>query len=330
MRGLAALLLVLAAPAFGQAPDSTLHFSEVQPTLIGGIEALQRSIVYPAADRRAGVQGRVIVQFVVDEHGVPVMIRVARGVSAGLDSAAVAAVRAARFTPGSQDGRPVKVRFSLPVTFRLLGEPAPYVTQGHFNTNSVWRAEFAARADSGAVVGGRGRLVWLAVSPEIARAEAVVDRGQVVEVITTLAPGVSPAAWSPVPSDIAEVNPRPDGYRHAVDLVERGLRYDTDVAVDEAGRTIRTRAPRCETSSPASGCVSVFPMLLGGADGVVARARFPASVPQPFPEGRVVFSADVDGRGFVSDVRLVSNTIGGPAGRGMADALGAALADAQF
>ncbi|HLT48688.1 MAG TPA: energy transducer TonB [Rubricoccaceae bacterium] len=92
---------------------------EQMPELQGGIEGLQRRIQYPEMARRAGIEGRVFVQFVVNEQGVPSDIRVVRGIGGGCDEAAVEAVRQSRFTPGLQRGRPVKVRMSLPVTFRL-------------------------------------------------------------------------------------------------------------------------------------------------------------------------------------------------------------------
>jgi TonB family protein len=101
-------------------PTSTVFESvEVQPVLIGGIGQLQAGIEYPSFDRTARNQGQVVVQFVVDEAGVPSQIVVVRSVSPGLDEAAAQAVRRARFEPGRQNGRPVKVRFSLPVTFRI-------------------------------------------------------------------------------------------------------------------------------------------------------------------------------------------------------------------
>ena len=94
-------------------------FAEIQPGLIGGIERLQEGIEYPHFERAAGVDGRVVVQFVVDEAGVPSQIVAVRSVSPGLDAAAMQAVREARFTPGRQNGQAVRVRFTLPVTFRL-------------------------------------------------------------------------------------------------------------------------------------------------------------------------------------------------------------------
>ena len=95
------------------------EFSEVQPVLIGGIEALQSRIVYPDWERRAGVEGIVIVGFTVGTGGAPYNIEIVRAVSPGLDLAAIQAVQLTRFTPGLQDGRPVDVLFTLPVTFRI-------------------------------------------------------------------------------------------------------------------------------------------------------------------------------------------------------------------
>ena len=93
--------------------------AEVQPELIGGLEELQKNVEYPDFARRAGIEGRVIIQFVVDERGNVVDPVVARSPNDALSEAALAAVRKAKFRPGQQRGRPVKVRFSLPVTFRL-------------------------------------------------------------------------------------------------------------------------------------------------------------------------------------------------------------------
>jgi protein TonB len=92
---------------------------EEDPELIGGLEGLQRSIRYPEIARKAGIEGRVFVQFVVDEKGNVIDPVVTRGIGGGCDEAALDAVRKAKFKPGKQRGRPVKVQYSLPVTFRL-------------------------------------------------------------------------------------------------------------------------------------------------------------------------------------------------------------------
>jgi len=92
---------------------------ERMPDLIGGLEALQRSIVYPEIARLAGIEGRVTVQFVIDERGNVLNPVVVRGIGGGCDEAAIEAVKKAKFTPGMQRGRPVKVAYTLPITFRL-------------------------------------------------------------------------------------------------------------------------------------------------------------------------------------------------------------------
>ena len=93
--------------------------AEVSPALVGGIAALQALVEYPEFARRAGVEGRVTVQFVVDERGNVVDPVVVQSPNDLLSEAALEAVRKAKFTPGQQRGRPVKVRFAVPVTFRL-------------------------------------------------------------------------------------------------------------------------------------------------------------------------------------------------------------------
>jgi protein TonB len=92
---------------------------EEMPDLIGGLAGIQSKIKYPEIARKAGVEGRVIVQFVVDENGNVTEPTVVRGIGAGCDQEAVRAVSEAKFTPGLQRGNPVKVKMSLPITFRL-------------------------------------------------------------------------------------------------------------------------------------------------------------------------------------------------------------------
>ncbi len=93
--------------------------AEKMPELIGGLAGVQASITYPRAAERAGVEGRVIVQFVVNEEGEVTDPVVLQGIGSGCDEEAVRAVSQARFTPGTQRGRPVKVKMTLPILFTL-------------------------------------------------------------------------------------------------------------------------------------------------------------------------------------------------------------------
>ncbi len=92
---------------------------EDMPQLKGGMEAIYRNLRYPEIARQAGIEGRVIVQFIIDENGQVVDPVVVRGIGGGCDEAAIEAVKQVEFTPGRQRGRPVRVRYSLPITFRL-------------------------------------------------------------------------------------------------------------------------------------------------------------------------------------------------------------------
>jgi len=92
---------------------------EQMPELIGGLASVQSRIRYPEVARLAGIEGRVVLQFVIDERGNvhdPVIIR---GIGGGCDEEALRAIKDAKFIPGMQRGRPVKVRYSMPITFSL-------------------------------------------------------------------------------------------------------------------------------------------------------------------------------------------------------------------
>ncbi len=92
---------------------------EEMPTIIGGMDALYDALVYPELARRAGIEGRVVVQFIIDEEGNVHNPQVIRGAGAGLDEAAVRAIQQLKFTPGRQRGRAVPVQYTIPVSFIL-------------------------------------------------------------------------------------------------------------------------------------------------------------------------------------------------------------------
>ncbi|MCS3698247.1 energy transducer TonB [Salinibacter ruber] len=91
------------------------------PGLIGGMKSLRESAkdLYPEFAKKAGIEGRVIVEFYVDEQGNVQEPMVTRGIHKLLNEAAIEAVKKQEFKPGTQQGEPVRMRISLPVTFRL-------------------------------------------------------------------------------------------------------------------------------------------------------------------------------------------------------------------
>jgi protein TonB len=106
--------------------DSDVPFVVVEnmPQFPGGDAALFKylsdNIRYPVIAQESGIQGRVILQFVVNRDGSIVDIEVVRGVDRSLDAEAVRVVQAMpRWTPGRQRGKTVRVKYTLPVNFRL-------------------------------------------------------------------------------------------------------------------------------------------------------------------------------------------------------------------
>lgn len=95
---------------------------EQEPVPIGGLEGIQQRLVYPETAYRAGIEGRVFIQFVVPPDGIPQDIQIVRSLCTECDEAAVRAIQETRFEPGRQRGRAVHVRHSIPITFRLSEE----------------------------------------------------------------------------------------------------------------------------------------------------------------------------------------------------------------
>ena len=97
---------------------------EQMPSFPGGMAALmaylQKSIKYPPVAEENGIQGRVVCTFVVERDGSVTDVRVAKSVDPSLDKEAVRVVSAMpRWIPGKQNGQSVRVKYTLPVTFRL-------------------------------------------------------------------------------------------------------------------------------------------------------------------------------------------------------------------
>lgn len=94
----------------------------------GGMAALMKyltdNIRYPEAAKKAGIQGRVIVQFVVDKDGSIKNVRTLRGVNSDLDAEAIRVIQSMpKWKPGTQKGEPVKVKYTIPVMFRIPTAP---------------------------------------------------------------------------------------------------------------------------------------------------------------------------------------------------------------
>jgi protein TonB len=111
------------APSEGDAPPEeepeVFVAVEQMPEIIGGRAQLMSDVNYPRFAVKAGIQGTVVVQVVVEADGSVRDPQVVRSAGALLDEAAVEAVMKQRFRPGKQRDRPVPVRMAIPVSFRL-------------------------------------------------------------------------------------------------------------------------------------------------------------------------------------------------------------------
>lgn len=97
---------------------------EEMPEFPGGMgecmKFLGKNIKYPTISQENGVQGRVTVQFVVNTDGSIVDAQVVRGVDPYLDKEALRVIGTMpKWKPGKQRGKTVRVRYTVPVTFRL-------------------------------------------------------------------------------------------------------------------------------------------------------------------------------------------------------------------
>lgn len=102
---------------------------EEMPEFPGGIgaclEFLAKNVQYPAEAMKAGKQGKVIVQFVVEKDGSVSNPQVVRSVDPDLDAEAIRVTSTMpKWKPGYQKGEPVAVKFTIPVAFKLSSEGA--------------------------------------------------------------------------------------------------------------------------------------------------------------------------------------------------------------
>lgn len=99
--------------------DPYAAFAEVMPEPVGGLEAIIKKIVYPEIAKKAGLSGKLYLLIYVDEKGKVDDVKVIKGLGGGCDEAAIKAVKDSKFSPGKNSDVPVKVKLSLPITFKM-------------------------------------------------------------------------------------------------------------------------------------------------------------------------------------------------------------------
>ena len=101
--------------------NKVFDIAEQMPSFKGNVNQwLSQNLTYPAVAAENGIQGRVVVNFVVEKDGSISNVQVVRSVDPALDREAVNVVkRMPKWNPGMNNGQPARVKFTLPVTFKL-------------------------------------------------------------------------------------------------------------------------------------------------------------------------------------------------------------------
>ena len=105
-------------------PNKVFLVVEQPPEFEGGLEAMykfiSKNMKYPASARRMNIEGSVFVGFVVDADGKIADASIIKGISADCDKEALRVVQMMpKWRPGKQSGRPVRVKYVLPIKFKL-------------------------------------------------------------------------------------------------------------------------------------------------------------------------------------------------------------------
>ena len=108
--------------------DQVYKSVEQMPQFPGGEAAMMRylsqNIKYPPSAAKNNIEGRVILQFVVEKDGQIGEVKIVRSVDPELDAEAVRVIKTMpNFIPGRQDGKPVAVWYTIPISFKLQGKP---------------------------------------------------------------------------------------------------------------------------------------------------------------------------------------------------------------
>lgn len=295
------------------APADTTEIMQVverQPSLIGGIEGLQRRVVYPESMRRAGIEGTVYVQFVVDETGAVSQAVCARSPNELLCESSLRAVRESQFRPGYQEGQPVKVRFTLPIRYRL-GDPAP-PSALHYameRLGTTWNPVAATRAigaprSGGEFKAGTSTVLYTDTNPAVESVSLWVDGWRLLRAEATFADldalrqrydAMVEASGEPADNGTFSPEQLGEPMRVTVDLA-RG-HFVAEVAADPDG--------------PPDGIYGVDgwpldtePVLEGGIARLQSNVLYPRQARMAGVQGTVYVQFVVDESGLPTDVRV--------------------------
>mgnify|MGYP001275938484 FL=1 len=114
--------IIFSGLLFSQQKDDKGVYLRVEkmPVIEGGMAAIGKKVRYPKEARSMGLQGVVVVGFIVDEKGKATQAKILKGVLGVLDKEALRVVtKEVKFSPGYHEGVAVPVRMVLPIRFKL-------------------------------------------------------------------------------------------------------------------------------------------------------------------------------------------------------------------
>ncbi|HMN26315.1 MAG TPA: energy transducer TonB [Ignavibacteriaceae bacterium] len=113
--------ILLAQDKKQSSTKDTIYFVKLEemPEPIGGLEEIQRKVIYPPEAKEQGVQGKVYVLAYINEKGIVDSTKIIKGIGYGCDEAAKNAIKQTKFIPGKQRGKPMKVQVAIPIMFKL-------------------------------------------------------------------------------------------------------------------------------------------------------------------------------------------------------------------
>lgn len=101
--------------------DEIVPFKDLQnyPEPVGGMKSILDKIHYTEIARRTGIEGTAVIEAILSEEGNVIEAHIIKKIGGGLDEIALQAIKETKFLPGMQRDKPVKVKLSIPVKFRL-------------------------------------------------------------------------------------------------------------------------------------------------------------------------------------------------------------------
>jgi len=112
------IVIAFSNTSFSQ-EDSYVSVAQILPQPIGGMEAIYKHISYPSEAKKVGITGKVYVLAYINENGGVDNTKIVKSLGGGCDEEVANAVKSAKFTPGKNNGVPIKMKLVLSFTFKM-------------------------------------------------------------------------------------------------------------------------------------------------------------------------------------------------------------------